>query len=540
MLDLAPERGRSEATLMYDEMPTARSAATVSPFELLAVIWRRKLLVGIVFVLAIAVSVVLSERQTKEYAASSQLLFRDPGFAAALFGNNIFEPGIDPKRDLQTNVNVVSSRNVALHAQQELRTSDSVSSLLSSIQVEPSTDSNVVTIKATRTSPQSAAAVANAFADSYIAYRRDTDRAAVVQAENLVQQSMQQTTDPVQKARLEGSLRQLKDLEALQTGNAEVIARAQPNDSPVSPRPKRNAILAGLLGLLLGAGLALLAEFIDRRVKSIDDFPRAYPGYPVIATVPRSAPDDSDSVELTGPVGEAYRMLREGLRFLDPERVANCFVVSSAMESEGKSTVALNLSKSLAAIGQRTILIEADMRRPTAANLLGIHPETPGLSNLLVMNGSLDSYLIDVYGNGSLEVLPSGTLPPNPADLLRSGRMSEVLAAATEAADVVIIDPPPLLPVSDARVILQYDEVDGVIVVGRVGVTRRDRAQETQRVLEQSGRRVFGLVIVGGPRTMRSSYYDTHTPALVPPISRPSGDGNGSRQRRRRRAEPRA
>ncbi|HEX6459529.1 MAG TPA: polysaccharide biosynthesis tyrosine autokinase [Thermoleophilaceae bacterium] len=521
-------------------MPTPHAAPTVSPFELLAVIWRRKLIVVVVLILSIGAAVVLSVREQKQYAASSQLLFRDPGFTAALFGgSNLFEPGVDPKRDLQTNVNVVSSRNVALQAQKELRTNESVSSLLSSISVQPSTDSNVVTIKATRTSPTSAAAVANAFADSYITYRRSTDRAAVVNAENLVQQSLQTTTDPAERTRLTASLRQLKELEALQTGNAEVIARAQPSGHAVSPRPKRNVILAGLLGLLLGSALALLAEFVDRRVKSVEDFERAYRGYTVIATVPRSARPPQETLELGGPVGEGYRMLREGLRFLDPDGLARCFVIASAMESEGKSTVAVNLCKSLAAIGQRTILIEADMRRPTAAEMLGISPETVGLSNLLVTHGSLDSYLVDPYGDGSVQVLPAGTLPPNPADLLRSRRMPDVLAAAREAADIVVIDPPPLLPVADTRVILQFDEIDGVIVVGRVGVTRRDLAQESQRVLDQSGRRVFGVVIVGSPIKTRSSYYDTPTPTLIPTRT-PAADAaehqsNGGGDRRRSR-----
>jgi tyrosine-protein kinase len=525
------------------DTPTARSAQTVSPFELLAVVWRHKMIVGLVLILSIGASVALSSRAAKQYSASSQLLFRDAGFAQALFGSNLFEAGQDPKRDLQTNVNVVSSRAVALEVQKELKTSDSVDSLLGSIQVEPSTDSNVVGIKATRSTPESAAAVANAFADSYIAYRRDTDRQAVKNAENLVQQSIQATTDPTEKARLNGSLRQLKQLEALQTGNAEVIARALPNDSPVSPRPKRNAILAALLGLLLGAALALLIDFVDRRVKSVEDFERAYAGYPVIATVPRYTPTASKSLDdMTGPVGEAYRMLREGLRFLDPDGLARCFLMASAVESEGKSTVAVHLAKSLAAVGQRVILLEADMRRPTAAAQLGVHPSAPGLSNLLVADGYLERYLVDVFGDDLLRVLPAGTLPPNPADLLRSGRLPDVLASARESADVVIVDPPPLIPVSDTRVVLQLNEIDGVLVVGRVGATRRDRARETQRILAQSGRRVYGLVITGGPTAARSSYYDKmFDSAAMPPgptngYGVPAESSNGPRAGRRRSA----
>jgi capsular exopolysaccharide synthesis family protein len=388
-----------------------------------------------------------------------------------------------------------------------------------------------VTIKATRSTPGSAAAVANAFANGYIIYRRDTDRQAVINAENLVQQSIQATTDPAEKARLAGSLRQLKDLEAVQTGNAEVIATALPSGNPVSPRPKRNAILAGLLGLLLGAALALLVDFIDQRVKSVEDFERAYPDYPVLATVPRYSPVGSTSLELTGPEGEAYRMLREGLRFVDPDGLARCYAIVSAVESEGKSTVAVHLAKTLAAVGQRVILIEADMRRPTAATGLGIHPTSAGLSNVLVTHRELDDFLIDVLGDGLLRVLPSGPIPPNPADLLRLPGMSDLMTAARESADFVIVDAPPVVPVSDTRVLLQLDEIDGVVVVGRVGVTRRDRARETSRILAQAGRRIFGLVITGAPRVGRSSYYDEvssdNGSALVNPPA-------GSRRRRAR------
>jgi polysaccharide biosynthesis transport protein len=504
----AVDREGWEKKLTSDAAPDARSAPTVSPFELLAVVWRRKLIVGLVVVLAVAASVVLSNQATKKYSSSAQLLFRDPGFVGALFkSSNLFQGSADPKRDLQTEIDVVHSTNVASQAKQILKTKESTNDLLDSVTVDPSNDSDVVTVKATRTDPRNAAEVANAFATGYVTYRRNTDRAAVADAEKQLSDSLA-TATPEEKPSLQDSLQQLRQLQALQTGNAEVIAHAQPNFNAVSPTTKKNAILAGLLGLLLGAGLALLVEFLDKRLKSVEDFERAYRGYPVIAAVPRTAVSDPLATELSGPAGEAYRMLREGLRFLDPNGLARCFVVASAEESEGKSTVAVHLAKSLSAVGQRVILIEADMRRPTAAAALGVDPDTAGLSNLLVSDNFLDEYLVDVFGDGTLKVLPSGTVPPSPADLLRAGRMPDVVSAAREAADVVIIDPPPLLPVSDTRVVLQLDEIDGVIVVGRVGITRRDRAREAQRVLDAAGRRVFGLVITGAPVAGRSSYYD--------------------------------
>jgi capsular exopolysaccharide synthesis family protein len=520
----AVDREGWERTLTSDAAPDARSVPTVSPFELLAVVWRRKLIVGLVLILAVGAAVVLSKQATKQYSSSAQLLFRDPGFVGALFkSSNLFQGGADPKRDLQTEIDVVHSTNVAVEAKHILHTNATTSDLLGSVNIQPSTDSDVVTVKATDTSPTRAAAIANAFATGYVTYRRNTDRAAVADAEKQLSDSLA-TATPAEKPALQDSLQQLRQLQALQTGNAEVIAQAQPNGKPVSPTPQKNAILAGLLGLLLGAGLALLVEFLDKRLKSVEDFERAYRGYPVIAAVPRTAVSDPLATELSGPAGEAYRMLREGLRFLDPNGLARCFVVASAEESEGKSTVAVHLAKSLSAVGQRVILIEADMRRPTAAAALGVDPDTAGLSNLLVSDNFLDEYLVDVFGDGTLKVLPSGTVPPSPADLLRAGRMPDVVSSAREAADVVIIDPPPLLPVSDTRVVLQLDEIDGVIVVGRVGITRRDRAREAQRVLDQSGRRVFGLVITGAAAFGHSSYYDQ-----LP--------GAPDRSRKRRRAQ---
>jgi polysaccharide biosynthesis transport protein len=483
------------------------SAPTVSPFELLTVLWRRKLAVAVVFLVSVVAVLALSLHSAKQYSASAQLLFRDPGFAEALFGNGLFNTGQqEPQRTTQTNIDVVTSLNVASEAKRLLNTNESLGTLLNSISVTPSSDADIATIKATRSTPKEAAAVANAFANGYIIYRRQTDRATVGQAETLVQQSLS-TAAPAEQPRLQDSLRQLGVLQALQTGNAEVTATAQPDGTPVSPKPKRDAILGAFVGLLLGCALALLIDFLDRRLKTLEDVERAYDGYPVIASIPHAPAHLSAASQHGGPVGEAYRMLREGLRFLDPSGMARCFVITSADESEGKSTVAVNLASALAAVDQRVILLEADMRRPTAAAQLGVDQNAPGLSDLLVSRGDLEDYLFAVDSEPGLMVLPSGTIPPNSADLLSVGHMGEVIARVRRAADIVIVDSPPLLPVADTRVLLQMPEIDGVIMVARAGSSRRDRASAARRLLEQSKRRVFGLVVTDVTGLDDSSYY---------------------------------
>jgi polysaccharide biosynthesis transport protein len=485
----------------------APAAPTVSPFELLSVLWRRKLIVITVVVASVALAVALSLRSPKEYSASAQLLFRDPGFAQALFGNNLFSTGQEePARTTQTSIDVVTSLAVGEEAESLLKIKEPIGSLVESISVSPNTNADIATIKATRSSPVEAAAVANAFAEGYITYRRQTDRNTVAQAEELVNQSMK-TASAAEQLKLAESLRQLGVLRSLQTGDAEVIARAQPDPTAVAPKPKRDAILGFVVGLFLGCGLALLVDFLDRRLKTIDDFERACPDYPIIASVPHTPPHTVAAQQLAGPIGESYRMLREGLRFLDPTGRARCFVITSAEESEGKSTVAVNLALALTASGRRVALVEADMRRPAAAAQLGIPRHLPGLSDTLVSSAELDEFVVRIDDEPNLAVLPSGTIPPNAADLLSAGRMGEVLALMRESAEVVIVDSPPLLPVADTRVLLRLSEVDGVIMVGRGGFSRRDRLKAASRVLAASGRRVFGMVLTEMKSSTASGYY---------------------------------
>jgi polysaccharide biosynthesis transport protein len=509
-MGLPPERLDRTMTPQARSQAIAESdAGRRTAVDFLRVLAERKLLIISVVVACIAASLAISLTSSKEYTAESELLLRDPGFARTLFGSNLFEGGVDPERVTSTKVAVIESPAVSQRVQTAVSERFPGADVEGTVDVTPNENSDVVTIEATSDTPAKAAAIANAYAAEYIAYQRELDRKKIQDAQQLVQENLD--TLPVdstsEREGLEDSLKQLKVLEALQTGNADVVARATPPDSPSAPKPVRNAVLAGFLGLLLGIGAALLADFLDRRLKTADAFERVL-GSSVLVTIPRGAVPQASDGELVGRKAEPYRMLREGLRFLEIGGPHRCLLVTSGDPGEGKTTVAVNLARALVAGGERVILIDADLRRPAAGRQLGL-PEAPlGLSLGLVNEQPVAELLVDVPPDGRLRLLPTGPTPPNPADLLRTRRMREIIDETREMADVVIVDAPPLLPVSDTHALLDLPNVTGVVMVARFFSTRRDRAAEARRLLERSDRPVLGLVLTGARETGGDdSYY---------------------------------
>lgn len=467
-----------------------------SPLEFLRILRERLLLVVLVAVVCVIVADAISLSSERKFTSTAQVVFRDPAFARALFGAAPFESQAEPERSSSTNIAILESRTIAGRVQDGARLPRGTD-LEDVVEITAEENSDLASIEVETTSPALSARIANAYATEYIAYRREADREKVREAQRFVEQSLR-TASQGEQRRLRTSLKQLKVLEALQTGNAEQVVTAEPAQEPSSPKPVQTGLLAAAVGLVLGAALALLADAVDRRLKRTEDMERAF-GHPVIAGIPRGAVADRKTGSLTGANAEPYRILREALRFLEVARAHRCVLVTSPGEGEGKTTVAVNLARALVAGGQRVILIEADLRRPYAAVQLVDGSLGLGLSGALVSRSPLAEQLVGT-SDPSLKVLPAGPLPPNPADLFRTADLSELLREAKSLADTVILDTPPLLPVSDTQVLLDLEEVDGVLVVARLFFTRRDRAREAHRVLERSGRPVLGVVSTFAPR----------------------------------------
>ena len=196
-------------------------------------------------------------------------------------------------------------------------------------------------------------------------------------------------------------------------------------------------------------------------------------------------------------------MLRTNLQFVDIDAATKVFVVSSALPGEGKTTTSVNLALTLAQTGQKTLLIECDLRRPKATHALGMD-NSVGVTTVLLGKVSFEDALQEDPGSG-LAVLGSGAIPPNPAELLQSRAMTELLDRARERFDTVIIDAPPLLPVTDAALLGVH--ADGAIVVVAHGRTTKEQLSQAADRLEQVDASLVGLVLNMAPAKNRGGGY---------------------------------
>lgn len=274
---------------------------------------------------------------------------------------------------------------------------------------------------------------------------------------------------------------------------------------PVSPNVPLNIALGALVGLAIGVGIAVLRETLETRIRNEHDVeqvtdvpilggivfdPKARERPLIVHADPRS------------PRAESFRTLRTNLQFLDIGRAERSFVVTSSIESEGKSTSGANLAIALADAGSRVLLVDADLRRPKLAEYMGLEGAV-GLTDVLVGRAELQD-VIQPWGNAKLFVLPAGRVPPNPSELLGSERMVHFIAEFNRAFDVVIFDTPPLLPVTDAAILAK--KVGGAIVVVAAGRTHKNQLRGALTALQNVGAPISGLVITMLPTKGPDAY----------------------------------
>ena len=499
-----------------------QQAATSDLGGTLRALRHRWWLILLCWVVVVATALLFSVSAQKQYAATAELLFRDPGFDQKLFGTTFVTPSVDPARAAATNVKLVSLDGVAMLTARSFPGLTS-SEISRKITVAAESQSDVVSVTAADYRPVLARQLANTFVQQYIKFRRDADRAKINEARTLVRRRIGALTRKERAAPKGRSLSaradQLQILASLQTGNAELVQLAQTPTSPTSPKVARNLVLAVILGLALGIGSALIVHRLDRRVREPEELEAAF-GFPVLGSIPRSTAFEQGKAltipdEVNTPHGEteAFRLLRARLRYFNVDKEVRSVLVTSAAPGDGKTTIAVHLAAAAASSGAKVLLLEADMRRPTISQRLGSVPKV-GLAEVLTHAVELGQSLRSItVQNGaaapsvvqpSFDLISAGFLPPNPHELIESRRMSELLEQLEAQYDLVIIDTPPLLAVSDAIPLIR--RVDGVIIVSRLGSTTRDAARRLAAELDGLAAPVLG-VVANGLRGRAQTYY---------------------------------
>lgn len=292
-------------------------------------------------------------------------------------------------------------------------------------------------------------------------------------------------------------------------------ATAPPADRPVRPQPLMNMAFGFILGLLLSGGVAVLIETMNNTIRTPEQVTELL-NLPVlgnIAEIPDGKKKENQRVphvlrQPRSPVTEAFRSLRTNLQFTELDKPLHTLLISSQGTSEGKTTVAINLAVVIAQTGRKVILVDADLRRPKVHSELGL-PNRTGLSNIL-RERIPPQNVFQRYKSDNLQVITSGGLPPNPAEVLSSSRMVEVLKDLANQADMVIVDAPPLV---FADSVALAANADGVLMVVRPNHTEAEAAVSVVEQLDRVGARIVGVVlnwVKTGPSSHYYSYYKTY------------------------------
>jgi capsular exopolysaccharide synthesis family protein len=335
---------------------------------------------------------------------------------------------------------------------------------------------------------------ADAFAASYFATQRVQSYAQLATSREL----MQRVTSKL-NLNMTPSALAAKITAEVSDQTVIIVDPATYNASPVSPQPVFNLAIGLVLGLVIGVGLALIRDLLDNTVSSTSDVESSIDA-PVLASIAFEA-DVPKHPLLTEAAGhstrvEAFRLLRTNLQFLDLDTRPRALVITSAVPGEGKTSTAANLAIALAQTGQRVLLVDGDLRRPKLASLLGLE-RSVGLTTVLVGRSDLTESIQKHSGSG-IYFLASGPLPPNPTEVLQSKTAQALFDRLSEMFDMVIIDGPPLLPVSDSAIMAR--DADGAILVVRHGKTTKEQLRQAATRLSQVDADIFGVTINMAPK----------------------------------------
>lgn len=447
--------------------------------DYLEVVRRAWLSIAIITLATLGAAAGVTYALTPQYTATTRLFF---GVQGGVSGSDLANGSTFTEKQMSSYAQVATSPLVLNQVIRQLALTLTADELAEKILAKAPADTVILEISATDLDPVQAARIANSIG-GYLA----------------------SVAGDLSPARQDGS----------QAVRATILAQAIPPVTPSSPQVVSNLVRGLALGLLVGVGVALLRRVLDTKVRGEQDV-QAITDRVILGVVPFDAEAPSHPVvmhdDALGARSEAVRRLRTNLQFVDMAEEAKSLVVTSSVPGEGKSTTAVNLAVSLADAGLSVILIDADLRRPSIADYLGLEGAV-GLTTVLIGRADVAD-VVQPWQQSTLHILPAGEIPPNPSELLGSKAMSKLLSELTVTYDMVIFDSSPLLPVTDAAVLSRL--AGGALVV--VGVDRIHRPQLRNALdsLTTVGVNILGVVLNKVPRREVDaySYYGGYAPKV--------------------------
>jgi succinoglycan biosynthesis transport protein ExoP len=488
--------------------------------DYLLLLRRQRLVVAAVTVVFALAGLGLALSESKTYTANADVTFRDISQDLRYIGVNT-APALAPSQLAEVSAQTVTLPAAAQRVRHQLkRTHLSATELQDAVTTHVETLTSQVVIQAEWSDPTLAAKIANAFADQAVATAERQQSKQIDAAIADLKHRLPKKPTPAALLTPAESIAE-QQLQTLQTTKtlarpAEISRRAQPPASASSPNPARNALVGAIVGLALGLLAAFIRDSLDRRIRGSKDAQEEL-GYPVLGRVGATALGtmglaSNGRVPLSAADVESFRVLRTNLAFFDPKRSLRSVLVTSGLPEEGKTTVAASLAAAAAAAGQRTLLVEGDLRRPAIASRLGLK-RSPGLAEYLAGTSTpaeiLQTHPIglgpdaperqrnqpDSAPHSTLICIAAGSPPAQPAELLASERCKDFLEKIAKAYDLVVIDSSPLLSSADPLELVPY--VEGVIVCVRLSRTTRDEARAVRGALGRLPKRPTGVVVTG-------------------------------------------
>jgi polysaccharide biosynthesis transport protein len=431
---------------------------------------------------------------------------------------DIAQYAVDPERAAKTQAKLALTPEVARRALLKAKVTDlTPNQLISNTSIDNPESTDILQFTVTDTDRDRVEVLATSYAQAYTEYRTRLDTSSIVEARTQIEKRLEaleeskQTRSELYRSMAEQDQR-LRTQEALQGGNVSLIKPGS-NARQTQPQTRRNAILGGILGLIIGLGLAYLRDALNTRVRTSEEVQDRL-ALPLLARVPELPKNLAGGKAAMledphAPEMEAFRILATNLGFVNLDRGAKSLMVTSAERGEGKSTTMANTSVALARAGMRVVLVDLDLKRPGVRRLFGLEHDLPGVTSIAAGMASAADVKIEIpladqvgpddpaasAARGSLHVIPTGPIPPDTADFVASPRLGEVIDQLSADHDIVLVDAPPILQISDAMALT--GKVDALMVVTRLAVIRRPTLNELRRVLDAAPIAKLGFVLIG-------------------------------------------